>query len=48
MSAAALLEQNAKPTVKDVEEAISGHICRCGSYPHVVAATLAAAEARKG
>jgi len=48
MSAAALLEQNAKPTAADVERAISGHICRCGSYPHVVAATLAAAEARKG
>jgi len=48
LSAAALLEQNAKPTAEDVERAISGHVCRCGSYPHVVAATLAAAEARKG
>ncbi len=48
MSAAALLEQNMKPTAEDVERAISGHICRCGSYPHVVAATLSAAEGRKG
>ena len=47
MSSAALLGRNADPTAEDVERAISGHICRCGSYPHVVAATLAAAEARK-
>ena len=47
MSAAALVERNANPTAADVERAISGHICRCGSYPHVVAATLAAAKARK-
>jgi len=47
MSAAALLERNANPTAEEVERAISGHICRCGSYPHVVAATLAAAKVRK-
>jgi aerobic-type carbon monoxide dehydrogenase small subunit (CoxS/CutS family) len=48
MSCAALLERNPNPTVDDVELAISGHLCRCGTYPHVVAATLAAAEMRKG
>jgi xanthine dehydrogenase YagT iron-sulfur-binding subunit len=47
MSAAALLEREANPTAEEVERAISGHICRCGSYPHVVAATLAAARTRK-
>ena len=47
MSATALLERNAHPTEEEVERAISGHICRCGSYPHVVSATLAAAKARK-
>jgi len=47
MSAAALLERNANPTAEEVKRAISGNICRCGSYPHVVAATLAAAKARK-
>src|SRR5271165_1655310 len=47
MSSAALLERNPDPTAEEVERAISGHICRCGSYPHVVAATLAAAKARK-
>ncbi len=33
---------------RDVESAIGGHFCRCGTYPHVVAATLAAAKARRG
>jgi carbon-monoxide dehydrogenase small subunit/xanthine dehydrogenase YagT iron-sulfur-binding subunit len=47
MSCAALLERVSDPTVADVQEAISGHLCRCGTYPHVVAATLAAAKARK-
>ena len=31
MSAAALLERNASPSAEEVEHAISGHICRCGS-----------------
>jgi xanthine dehydrogenase YagT iron-sulfur-binding subunit len=48
MSCAALLERNPSPTANDVERAIAGHICRCGAYPHVVKATLAAAQARKG
>jgi carbon-monoxide dehydrogenase small subunit/xanthine dehydrogenase YagT iron-sulfur-binding subunit len=48
MAAAALVERNADPTADDVERAIAGHICRCGTYPHVVAATLVAAKARKG
>jgi aerobic-type carbon monoxide dehydrogenase small subunit (CoxS/CutS family) len=48
MSCAALLERNPNPSASDVEAAISGHLCRCGTYPHVVAATLAAAELRRG
>ena len=48
LSAAALLERTPDPTAEDVERAISGHVCRCGSYSHVVTATLAAAQARKG
>jgi carbon-monoxide dehydrogenase small subunit/xanthine dehydrogenase YagT iron-sulfur-binding subunit len=47
MSCAALLERTPDPTAEDVQKAISGHLCRCGTYPHVVAATLAAAKARK-
>ncbi len=48
LSAAALVARNPDPTPEDVERAISGHICRCGSYPHVVAATLAASRAQRG
>jgi carbon-monoxide dehydrogenase small subunit/xanthine dehydrogenase YagT iron-sulfur-binding subunit len=47
MSCAALLEHTPDPTAEDVQAAIGGHVCRCGTYPHVVAATLAAAKARK-
>ena len=49
MSSAALLEQVRDPTADDVRAAISGHLCRCGTYPHVISATLAAAaRVRKG
>ena len=47
MSCAALLERTPDPSVEDVQVAIGGHFCRCGTYPKVVAATLAAAKARK-
>ncbi|MGA2894747.1 MAG: (2Fe-2S)-binding protein [Xanthobacteraceae bacterium] len=47
MSCAALLQNNPAPTADEVRSAISGHICRCGTYPHVVAATLDAAQRRK-
>jgi xanthine dehydrogenase YagT iron-sulfur-binding subunit len=40
MSCAALLEHMPQPTAEDVKAAISGHLCRCGSYPHVVEAVL--------
>jgi aerobic-type carbon monoxide dehydrogenase small subunit (CoxS/CutS family) len=49
MSCAALVERTAHPTADDVRDAISGHLCRCGTYPHVVEATLTAAGLpRKG
>jgi xanthine dehydrogenase YagT iron-sulfur-binding subunit len=47
MSCAALLQHTPRPTATDVQAAISGHICRCGTYPHVIAATLAAAKTYK-
>ena len=43
MSCAALLEHNPKPTEADVRMAVSGNLCRCGTYPKVFAATLEAA-----
>jgi xanthine dehydrogenase YagT iron-sulfur-binding subunit len=38
MSCAALIEKNPHPTLDEVQAAIGGHLCRCGSYPHVFAA----------
>jgi len=46
MSCAALLERNPHPTRDDVKTAISGNICRCGTYPKVFDAVLAASESR--
>ncbi len=43
MSCAALLERNPKPSEHDVRHAVSGNLCRCGTYPKVFAATLDAA-----
>lgn len=48
MSCAALLERTPDPSLDDIKAATSGHLCRCGTYPHVFAATLAAAAGRKG
>lgn len=47
MSCAALIEKKSNPTLEDVKAATSGHLCRCGTYPHVFEATLDAAKARK-
>lgn len=43
MSCAALLERNPHPTEADVRYAVSGNLCRCGTYPKVFAAALDAA-----
>ncbi|HVH86254.1 MAG TPA: (2Fe-2S)-binding protein [Terriglobales bacterium] len=47
MSCAGLLEHNSDPTLEDVKMATSGNLCRCGTYPKVFEATLAAAKARR-
>ncbi|WP_083681053.1 (2Fe-2S)-binding protein [Archangium sp. Cb G35] len=44
MSCAALVDRNPKCTLDDVKQAVSGHLCRCGTYPNVFKATLAAAK----
>jgi isoquinoline 1-oxidoreductase alpha subunit len=44
MSAAVLLAQNAKPADKDIDEAMSGNICRCGTYTRIRRAIHRAAE----
>jgi xanthine dehydrogenase YagT iron-sulfur-binding subunit len=46
MSCAALLERNPNPKLDDVKHAVSGNLCRCGTYPKVFAATLDVAQQR--
>ena len=48
MSCAALVERKAAPTLDDVRDATSGNLCRCGTYPKVFTATLAAARRTGG
>jgi xanthine dehydrogenase YagT iron-sulfur-binding subunit len=43
MSVAAALERNPNADLDEVKHAVSGNICRCGTYPHVFKAALAAA-----
>lgn len=44
MSAVALLAQNPKPSEADIDEAMSGNLCRCGTYLRIRAAIHRAAE----
>ena len=49
LSAAALIAANPAPTDADIDAAMSGNICRCGTYPRIRKAIHRAAElARKG
>ena len=43
MQAASLLKQNAKPSDADIDAAMSGNICRCGTYTRIKAAIKRAA-----
>jgi isoquinoline 1-oxidoreductase alpha subunit len=45
MSATALLQATPKPTDADIDAAMSGNICRCGTYVRIRAAIHQAAEA---
>jgi isoquinoline 1-oxidoreductase alpha subunit len=44
MSAAALLTKTPKPTDKDIDSAMNGNLCRCGTYLRIRAAVHKAAE----
>lgn len=44
MAATALLKRNTNPTDKDIDTAMQGHICRCGTYPRIRKAIKTAAQ----
>jgi len=48
MQAAALLAENPAPTDQDIDDAMQGNLCRCGTYPRIRAAIHTAAADMKG
>ena len=48
LAAAALLEANNNPSDADIDAAMDGNICRCGTYPRIRAAIKRAAEIKRG
>jgi isoquinoline 1-oxidoreductase subunit alpha len=48
MSASALLAKNRSPSDGDIDEAMSGNVCRCGTYNQIRAAIKDAAASLKG
>ena len=44
MAAAALLKRNPNPTDQDIDAAMMGNICRCGTYPRIRKAIKSAAQ----
>lgn len=47
MSAAVLLKENPEPSDQDIDDAMSGNICRCGTYPRIRKAIHTAARLQK-
>ena len=47
MSCKALLDRNPKPSREEIRHAVSGNLCRCGTYPHVFEAVERAAGLTK-
>lgn len=44
MSAVSLLEKKPKPSEQDIQSAMQGNICRCGTYPRIIKAIQEAAN----
>ena len=48
LAAVALLRENPAPTEAEIVRAMGGNLCRCGAYPKIVRAVMAAAAAESG
>jgi isoquinoline 1-oxidoreductase alpha subunit len=46
MTASALLKENPQPSDEQIDSAMSGNICRCGTYPRIRAAIHKAAGSK--
>jgi isoquinoline 1-oxidoreductase subunit alpha len=47
IAAASLLKKKPNPTDADIDEAMHGHVCRCGTYPRIREAIKSAAKGAK-
>jgi xanthine dehydrogenase YagT iron-sulfur-binding subunit len=47
MAVEGLLRSNPNPSLEEIRRAVSGNLCRCGTYPHIYKAAQRAAELRK-
>ncbi|MBK6468844.1 MAG: (2Fe-2S)-binding protein [Rhodobacter sp.] len=48
MQAVSLLSENPRPTDDEIAAAMDGNLCRCGTYPRILAAIRAASTAMEG
>jgi isoquinoline 1-oxidoreductase alpha subunit len=48
MQAASLLSETPDPTDTEIDDALSGNLCRCGTYPRIREAVKTAARTLKG
>ncbi|MCV2885388.1 (2Fe-2S)-binding protein [Aestuariibacter sp. AA17] len=48
MSAVALIEENPSPNEAQINEAMKGNLCRCGTYTRIKSALMEISEANKG
>lgn len=48
IKATELLANNADPTEEEIKTALNGHLCRCGTYPSLIAAVRNAAQRMRG
>lgn len=48
MSAAALIAKTPHPTEAQIDEAMSGNVCRCGTYNHIRKAIVRAGQLQAG
>jgi isoquinoline 1-oxidoreductase alpha subunit len=48
MTAVALLKKTPRPTERQIEDAMSGNICRCGTYPRIRAGVQLASRHLSG
>jgi xanthine dehydrogenase YagT iron-sulfur-binding subunit len=48
ISITALLQEKPNPSLEEVKEGLTGNLCRCGAYPNIFAAAMAASKQRGG